>query len=211
MEGFAGSASLLLERYETSWDTLRTRNAEICTSAQEVRTASRQAGERCTDAELSWHQLQSEVKKLPATVQLVRDMTERTAAAVIQLEALEDQLTKLTMACVQRQEERWRRRRLLEVVEHETTRRREVEQVRVRVTDETARQQQQIQQERQHIFDHQFEEQRQYVLQHGEHGLRKMEQSMPQPAGNCDTPSSLAQVQPGVAAAADELDAFYDD
>ena len=45
-------------------------------------------------------------------------------------------------------------------------------------------------------------------MQHGEHGLRKMEAL--QQAG-LDAPSTLADVEPGVILPLDDLDAFYDD
>ena len=207
---WAATAGRLLERYEGDWQTIQTQNTQLCSRAHEVRTSTRQATDRCTAAALGWHQLEEELKKLPDVVEQVRHMTDRTAASVSKIEGLEEQLTELTLACIRRDEERWRQQKLIEVAEHEAALRREVEQQRARSAEQRLQQQQAAQEERRQIFEKEFEEQRQYVLEHGEHGLRKME-ALVLSVESGGGPGSLAEVQPGLVVADAELDAFYDD
>lgn len=194
-----------LERYDGTWREIRERNVSLCARGAEVRVAVKQASNCCEQAASGWRRLQAELVAMPSTIQLMEDTTGQVTAASAQIDALEQRLTALTAVRERRAEARWRQQKLLEAEQHEARRRDEVEHLQQQMARQTLNRQQQAQAERRQIFDRQFEEQKQYVLQHG------VDASQPVPVPLGVAPRTLADVRPGKLVDDAELDAFYDD
>ena len=189
---------------ENKWREIREHNAALCGRGAEVRRAVKRACDYCEGAAAGWAHLQAELAQLPATVQLMQEMTARTAASCAQIEVLEQRLSSLAAARVKRAEAQRREQQLEEAQEHEAARRQQQEQLRLRMAEETLHRQQQAQEERRQIFEEQFLEQRAYVDLHG------VDVPLP-PAPPDSAPCTLADVRPATLADEAELDAFYDD
>lgn len=209
----ASEAELMVEiceHFEGSWAGLRANNAAICASSHSVQTDSRHAFNHCNAVSNGSQHLQDELKMLPGTIKLMRDMSTRAANLFSRFEALEERLSSLTVKRTHERERAWRLRRLAEVEHHEEVKRREAQRLE-RLLSRFSREEETAEQaERRGVFETEFESQRQQVL---EHGMRDPDFQVMKPMAerqqSHERPKSLAEVLPGLLPDEGELDDFY--
>lgn len=204
----AVSAKRLLSRYEGAWAALAERNAALCARGIEAERSVRASVDRCSAAAAGFQHLKAELQLVPSCTAQLREVAVAAAAAGEQLAALEARLDRLAVAQVRRSEAQWRQQQLALADEAQARRKQQLQQLRERMALQTTRRIEQEQEERQQVFQEQFEADRAYVARHG--AVDELRRVQPHAAGSAAAPAvSLADMQP--AAAGDALDDFYAD
>ena len=146
---------------------------------------------------------------MPGCTTQLRELTTHAAAVGGQLEALEEKLAQLAVAQVRRSEAQWRQQQLERADVVQAQRKQELQQLRERMALQTTRRIELEQEERQQVFQEQFEADRAYAVRHGAVDELRRVQPPAAGGGGAAPTVSLADMQP--AAAADALDDFYAD
>ena len=183
-----------VEAVEAGCRRVMEQNRALVARARDVDATVSRATERCHRAASEMEHLCEQLEALPACAADMRGMVEATAGACAQLDDLERQLTEISVVRVHLDAARRRERETL--ARHEA-----------RAVAEAAERQREAETlaERRAEFGRAFDADREYIRQHGAHGLRPPAQ--PASAGAAAT---LADVAPEALAAPSELDAFYD-
>ena len=194
-------AKELLARYETAWSSIAARNAAACARGAELEKAVRAAADRCSASAAGFQHLQAELKLVPGCSTQIREVTTHVAALGEHLEALDERLTQLAIAQVRSSEAQWRREQLERADVVQAQRKQELQELRERMALQATRRVEKEQEERQQVFQEQFEADRAFVAQHGAIDDLRRQQGPALPT------VSLADMQPD--AGSDALDDFY--
>ena len=202
------SARRLLARYEGAWAALAERNAALCARGSEAERSVRASVDRCSASAAGFQHLKAELQLVPSCTAQLREVAAAAATAGEQLAALEARLDRLAVAQVRRSEAQWRQQQLALADEVQAQRKQELQQLRERMALQATRRIELEQEERQQVFQEQFEADRAYAVRRG--AVDELRRVQPPAAGGGTAPTvSLADMQP--AAAADALDDFYAD
>lgn len=204
------SAKRLLARYEGAWAALSERNYALCARGVEAERSVRASVDRCSATAAGFRHLKAELQLVPSCTAQLREVAAAATTAGEQLAVLEARLDRLAVAQVRRSEAQWRQQQLALADEAQVQREQELQQLRERMALQTTRRIEQEQEERQQVFQEQFEADRALVTQHGGvDELRRVQPHAPGGGGSAAPAVSLADMQP--AAAVDALDDFFAD
>ena len=197
-------ASALLARYEVAWGAISERNGALCTRAGELAGSVRTAADRCSVANSGFQQLQAELQLLPSCTAALHEITAQATAAGAHLEALEEQLSQLTIAQVRQAEVEWRQQEMERADKVQRQRRQELQELRLRMARQSMCRLEREQEERRQVFHEQFEVEREEFIQRG--GALTDER---RPAKAPEPSVSLTDAQPAPEAADEKLDDFF--
>ena len=206
MQDFAEhqQASALLARYEVTWAALSERNGALCTRGGELAGPIRIAADQCSVASTGFQQLQAELQLLPSCTAALHEITAQATAAGAHLEALEEQLSQLTVAQVHQAEVEWRQHETEHADKLQHQRGNELQELRLRMARQSMCRLEREQEERRRVFHEQFEVERDEFIQRG--GAVTGERRSPEAPGPS---ASLTDAQPQPAAEAAALDDFF--
>ena len=197
-------ASALLARYEVAWGAISERNGALCTRAGELAGSVRTAADRCSVANSGFQQLQAELLLLSSCTAALHEITAQAAAAGAHLEALEEQLSQLTIAQVQQAEVEWRQQEMERADKAQRQRRQELQELRLRMARQSVCRLEREQEERRRVFNEQFEQEREEFIQRG--GAVADER---RPTKAPEPSVSLSDAQPAPEPTDEKLDDFF--
>jgi hypothetical protein len=155
-------------------------------------------------ANSGFQQLQAELLLLSSCTAALHEITAQAAAAGAHLEALEEQLSQLTIAQVQQAEVEWRQQEMERADKAQRQRRQELQELRLRMARQSVCRLEREQEERRRVFNEQFEQEREEFIQRG--GAVADER---RPTKAPEPSVSLSDAQPAPEPTDEKLDDFF--